>query len=126
MNGSVVSRINLFGEDAESFIEAVFRPTKEQLEQRRNLQKELDTNIKIKENPQGFSAEISGFDLSFLENEDDIVSKVLVVPCNPLKDVFISNSDNDGENAKSSICVSSNASFEFLDGSNEDFIFIAA
>ena len=57
--------IKLFGDDARQFLDAIYRPNKEQIERSAKLQKDLDS-IKITENDHGFTVKISDFDLSFL------------------------------------------------------------
>ena len=59
--------IHLYGEDAEQFRRSVFNPTKEELNERAQRRKELDSNIKIKETENGYTATISDLDLSFLD-----------------------------------------------------------
>ena len=58
--------IILQGEDAEQFRRSVFNPTKEELNERDQRRKELDSNIKIKETEYGYTATVSNLDLSFL------------------------------------------------------------
>lgn len=61
-----VRTIRLEGEDAAEFARRLFHPTKEEIESREAIIKELDRTIHITETEDGFVAEIEGLDLSFL------------------------------------------------------------
>ncbi|MBE6069995.1 MAG: hypothetical protein E7211_20230 [Clostridium lundense] len=59
--------IILHGEDAEQFRSLIFNPTKEQINKRIQMRKELDSNITIKDTEHGYTAIISNLDLSLLD-----------------------------------------------------------
>jgi hypothetical protein len=60
--------IILHGEDAEQFRRSLFNPTKEELNERAQMIKELDSDIEIRETEHGYIATVSDLDLSFLDN----------------------------------------------------------
>lgn len=61
--------IRLTGEAAVHFANSLFSPTKEEIERHNGVMDKIDRDVKLNRNEDGFTAEIAGFDLSFLENE---------------------------------------------------------
>ncbi len=61
--------IRLTGEAAVHFANSLFSPTKEEIERHNGVIDKIDRDVKLNRNEDGFTAEIAGFDLSFLENE---------------------------------------------------------
>ncbi len=59
----------LTGEAVLSFINPLFRPTREETERCNVVMKKRDREVIITEHEDGFSANVSWLDLSFLENE---------------------------------------------------------
>ena len=78
--------IVLTGDAAEKFANSLFRPTSDEIERRNAVMKKIDREIKITEHEDGFSAEVSWLDLSFLDEEKkypNYVEFALSVPFNP-------------------------------------------
>lgn len=67
MDNQVMRTIRLSGEDAISFANSLFRPTREEIEHHNELIRRIDENIKIERCSDGFEAEIADLDLSFLD-----------------------------------------------------------
>ena len=67
MNSRTVGKITLSGEDSINFINALFRPTQEQIENNKKKLERINENIKIRNNTKYFETEINDLDLSFLE-----------------------------------------------------------
>ncbi len=61
--------IVLTGEAALSFANSLFRPTREETERRNAVMEKIDRDVTITEHEDGFSANVSWLDLSFLEKE---------------------------------------------------------
>ena len=59
----------LTGEAALSFANSLFRPTREETERRNAVMEKIDRDVTITEHEDGFSADVSWLDLSFLEKE---------------------------------------------------------
>ena len=59
----------LTGEAALSFANSLFKPTREETECRNAVMEKIDRDVTITEHEDGFSANVSWLDLSFLENE---------------------------------------------------------
>lgn len=63
----MIRTIRLSGEDAISFANSLFRPTREEIEHHNELIRRIDEKIKIERCLHGFEAEIADLDLSFLD-----------------------------------------------------------
>lgn len=61
--------IRLTGEVAVHFANSLFSPTKEEIERHNRIVDQIDRDVKLNRDEGGFTAEIAGLDLSFLENE---------------------------------------------------------
>ena len=61
--------IRLTGEAAVHFANSLFSPTKEEIEQHNGIVDQIDRDVKLNRDEDGFTAEVAGLDLSFLENE---------------------------------------------------------
>ena len=61
--------IRLTGEAAVHFANSLFSPTKEEIEQHNGIVDQIDRDVKLHRDEDGFTAEVAGLDLSFLENE---------------------------------------------------------
>ena len=61
--------IRLTDEVSVHFANSLFSPTKEEIEQHNRIVDQIDRDVKLDRNECGFTAEIAGLDLSFLENE---------------------------------------------------------
>lgn len=66
MGIQAIRTIRLSGEEAENFVNSLFRPTREEISSRNNHIKRIDENVNIKRTSDGFEAEIEDLDLSFL------------------------------------------------------------
>lgn len=62
-----VSDIHLTGEDAANFLRRLLFPSKEEIRQHEEYLDKLNEEIEIQENERGFSADVKGLDLSFVE-----------------------------------------------------------
>lgn len=62
-----VGTIYLSGEEALSFANSLFRPTKEAVEVHDARMSRIEDSVVIHQNENGFSAEISDLDLSFMD-----------------------------------------------------------
>ena len=61
--------IRLTGQAAVHFANSLFSPTKEEIERHNRIVDQIDRDVKLSRDEGGFTAEIAGLDLSFLENE---------------------------------------------------------
>ena len=68
MNGRVENTIRLSGVDAVEFANSLFRPSVEEIENRRTILNRINESIDISRTIDGFEADIVDFDLSFLNN----------------------------------------------------------
>lgn len=59
----------LTGESALSFANSLFRPTREEIERRNAVMEKINGEVTIIEHEDGFSANVSWLDLSFLKEE---------------------------------------------------------
>lgn len=78
--------IVLTGDAAESFANSLFRPTRDEIERRNAVMEKIDREVTITEHEDGFSAEVSWLDLSFLDEEKicpTYVNFALTVPPSP-------------------------------------------
>ena len=66
--------IRLTGEAAVHFANSLFRPTKEEIERHNMVIDQIDRDVKLNRDEGGFTAEIAGLDLSFLENEPSFMN----------------------------------------------------
>ncbi|MBQ6982254.1 MAG: hypothetical protein IJQ15_07490 [Synergistaceae bacterium] len=62
--------IVLTGDAASRFATSLFRPTREEIERREAVMEKIDREVTITEHEDGFSAEVSWLDLSFLDDEE--------------------------------------------------------
>ena len=60
--------ITLTGEDALTFANSIFIPTKEEVERREAVIERISREVTIMEQEDGFSADVSWLDLSFLRD----------------------------------------------------------
>ncbi len=67
MGNQVVRTIRLSGEDAISFANSLFRPTREEIKHHREHINRINENVSIRRKTDGFEAEIEDLDLSFLD-----------------------------------------------------------
>lgn len=56
----------LSGEDSTQFADSLFRHTGEEIELHNRVIDQIESEVKITKNKDGFSAEVNGLDLSFL------------------------------------------------------------
>ena len=61
--------IRLTGEAAVHFANSLFSPTKEEIERHNRIIDQIDRDVKLNRDEGGFTAEITGLDLSCLEND---------------------------------------------------------
>ena len=73
-----IGTLVLSGLDAETFVNSLYRPTHEEIENHNRILDEINNSIIITEEQQGFTAEIDDLDLSFLDDkkEESIIMQV--------------------------------------------------
>lgn len=67
MVNQLVDTIKLTGNDSINFVNSLFNPTDEEIYHHNRLIDQIDNDIKVTENQDGFEAEIDGLDLSFID-----------------------------------------------------------
>lgn len=93
MSNNLIGTIRLSSEESINFVNALFRPSQEMIENRNRILDDVDSTVVIRRNEYGFDADIDDLDLSFLEdNESKKISIVTTVKLNTSKD-FCSKDD---------------------------------
>lgn len=65
-----VGNITLRGEDSVRLINALMRPSKEEIRRQNQILDQIDNGVRIEKNSRGFDARIDGLDLSFLDKRE--------------------------------------------------------
>ena len=68
LGNNLIRPIHLSGEDAISFANSIFRPSRETLIRNSKILENIENRIKIRRISDGYEADIEGLDLSFLDN----------------------------------------------------------
>lgn len=105
MENRLVGAIKLSGRDSLNFVNALFRPSIDEIKEHINYINDIDNNIVIRKNKNGFEAEIENLDMSFMDNDIidntiNIDSELKITVCEDYNDV------------KSSCIISSNINIE--------------
>lgn len=124
MNHQTDEILRLSGEDSKKFARAYFKPTNEMMNYFNNVMDQINDNIAINRNENGFEAEIEGLDLSFLD-EIKIVS-TNTINRNVRLDIKLSDKINLKSNVESMTIPLKKKYDEYCDVKNSEFTPLAA
>jgi hypothetical protein len=93
MENGRIGTLHLTGEDAVRFVHSFFCPSADEINEREAIRTRRNENVCLRRNENGFSAEISDLDLSFLDEEitEEKVSITVTVSVKIQEQVFNSN-----------------------------------
>ena len=93
MENNLISTIRLSADESIDFVNALFRPSRDMIEQHNRILDEINSEITIRRTDDGFEADIADLDLSILSDKDkNTISMVTTVKLNA-QDDFFSNND---------------------------------
>lgn len=91
MENKLIGAIKLSGIDSLNFVNALFRPSIDEIKEHINYINDIDNNIVIRKNKNGFEAEIENLDMSFMDdvidNTINIDSELEITVCEDYNDV---------------------------------------